>query len=106
MERRRILILCEPGLLAQGLRGLIEADDRFQVLQIVGDAPSAAKIIQELKPDVLLVDQDGSPQELGSLLECTARVILLRQDDNTIHVYRAEKHTQATLQDLYETLIA
>ncbi len=105
MERRRILILCEPGLLAQGLRSLLEVDGRFQVLQIVGDTSKAAELIRELRPDALLVEQNGFPLGLEALpLESDITVVLLRQNDNTIHVYRVEKHSQATLQDLYETL--
>ncbi len=109
METRRILILCEPGLLAQGLRSLLEADSRFQVLQVVGDARSASELIRELKPHVLVVQEDRFPLQLGErpetvTLESIPTVVLLRQNDNTIHIYRIEEHVQATLQDLYETL--
>ncbi len=109
METRRILILCEPGLLAQGLRSLLEADSRFQVMQIVGDARSASELIRELKPHVLVVQEDRFPLQLGErpetvTLESIPTVVLLRQNDNTIQVYRIEKHSQATLHDLYETL--
>ncbi len=110
METRRIMILGESGLLAQGLRSLLEADSRFQVLPVVGDTPSAAELIRELKPDALLIEQDRFPLGLGERaevlpLESVPTVVLLRQNDNTIHIYRIEKHVQATLQDLYETLI-
>ncbi len=109
METRRILILCEPGLFAQGLRSLLEADSRFQVLQVVEDAQSASELVRELKPHVLVVEGDRFPLQLGEqretvTLENIPTVILLRQNDNTIRVYRIEKHSQATLQDLYETL--
>jgi DNA-binding NarL/FixJ family response regulator len=111
VETRRILILCEPGLLAQGLSSLLEADSRFQVLQVVGDAPRAIELIRELKPHVLLVEGERFPLGLGDRpealpLECVPTVVLLRQNDNTIHIYRAETHTQTALPDLLETLTA
>ncbi len=110
METRRILILCEPGLLAQGLCSLLEADSRFQVLSVVGDARSASELIRDLEPHVLVVEADRFPLRLGErpetvTIESIPTLILLRQNDNTIQVYRIEKHVQTTLQDLYETLI-
>ncbi len=109
MEARRILILCEPGLLAQGLRSLLEADSRFQVFQVVGDARSTSELVREWKPHALLIEEDRFSLKLGEqpeplTIDNLPTVVLLRRNDNTIHVYRVERHVPTTLQDLYETL--
>ncbi len=111
MRTRRILILCAPGLLAQGLVRLLEAEPRLEVTTVATDGQPVARLIQEIQPDVLLVEEDqfrlmlGDPPESISL-DRAPLVISLGHNDNHIHICRIEQRALTALTELYEALAA
>ena len=52
----RILIADDHGVVAEGLKHLIEAQQDLQVVAIVGDGREAVRMAKETEPDVVLMD--------------------------------------------------
>src|SRR5713101_3759225 len=52
----RILIAEDHGVVAEGLKHLIEAQEDLQVVAIVGDGREAVRMAKETEPDVVLMD--------------------------------------------------
>jgi DNA-binding NarL/FixJ family response regulator len=52
----RILIADDHGVVAEGLKHLIEAQPDMQVIATVGDGREAVRIARESQPDVVLMD--------------------------------------------------
>lgn len=52
----RVLIADDQKLIRQGIRGLLELDDRIQVIGEAEDGEDALKQITALKPEILLLD--------------------------------------------------
>ncbi len=111
MRARRILILYEPGLLAQGLRSLLEADGRLEIISIVGDPRQAADLLREINPDALVVEGDKFPLGLGDppqpiQLDRVPLVISLAENENRMRIYHMEERASTELKELIEALVA
>jgi len=52
----KILIADDHGVVAEGLKHLIEAQSEFQVIAIVPDGREAVRVAKETAPDVVLMD--------------------------------------------------
>jgi RNA polymerase sigma factor (sigma-70 family) len=52
----RILIADDHGVVAEGLKHLIEADPELEVVAVVGDGREAVRLAKEAQPDVVLMD--------------------------------------------------
>jgi len=52
----KILIADDHGVVAEGLKHLIEAQSDLQVIAIVGDGREAVRVSREVQPDVVLMD--------------------------------------------------
>jgi two-component system, NarL family, response regulator NreC len=52
----RILIADDHGVVAEGLKHLVEAQQDMEVVAIVGDGREAVRVAKEIKPDVVLMD--------------------------------------------------
>lgn len=109
MEVRRVLILCEPGLLAQAMRTLLEADPRIEIVGVTADARRAGEIIRQAKPAAILVDADHfsfglSRSHRTIALEGTSALIALSQNDNLLHICRIEEKSLTAPQDLIDAL--
>ena len=52
----RILIADDHGVLAEGLKHLIEAQPDMQVVGTAGDGREAVRLAREAQPDVVLMD--------------------------------------------------
>ncbi len=91
----RVLIADDHGVVAEGLRGLIETQADMKVIALVGDGREAVRRATESSPDVVLMDI-GMPVLNGT--EATriirerrpqTRVIMLSAYSDPVHVYRA-----------------
>ena len=72
--RIRVVIVDDHPLFRQGLRQVIEADSRFQLSGEAGDGAAALQLIQEQKPDIVVLDPDTQDHnwqtmDLGRTLE-------------------------------------
>src|SRR5213595_836210 len=72
----RILIADDHGVVAEGLKHLIEAQPDLQVVAIVGDGREAVRMAKETSPDVVLMDL-SMPELNGA---DATRAILERDD--------------------------
>jgi DNA-binding NarL/FixJ family response regulator len=54
--RIKVLIVDDHPLFRQGLRQVIEADQRFQLVGEAGDGQQALELIEQLKPDLAVLD--------------------------------------------------
>jgi len=52
----RVVIVDDQPIFCRALRRVFESDPSFDVLGEASDAPSAMKLIRQLKPDILLLD--------------------------------------------------
>jgi DNA-binding NarL/FixJ family response regulator len=93
----RILIADDHGVVAEGLKHLVEAQEDLQVVAIVGDGREAVRVAKEVKPDVVLMDlsmpelngADATRAILERNSEC--RVIVLSMYAEREYVRRALK---------------
>jgi DNA-binding NarL/FixJ family response regulator len=93
----RILIADDHGVVAEGLKHLVEAQQDMEVVAIVGDGREAVRVAKEIKPDVVLMDlsmpelngADATRAILDKDGEC--RVIVLSMYVEREYVRRALK---------------
>jgi DNA-binding NarL/FixJ family response regulator len=52
----RILIADDHGVVAEGLKSLVEAESDMQVVGLVGDGREAVRLAREAQPDVVVMD--------------------------------------------------
>ncbi len=109
MGERRILLLCKPGLLAQGLRLVLEADSRIQIVEMAAAEHPLAVLLKQVLPDVLVVQQDRPTLMIGDWpealpLDRALLVVLLGQNENAMHLVRIEERTLTDPAELVEVL--
>jgi DNA-binding NarL/FixJ family response regulator len=109
VESHRVLILSEPGLLAQGMRSLLESDPRIEIVGVTADLKRAVEIIREVQPAVILVDADHIRISLGGVqttieLDWISTLIALSQNGNMAHVCRVEERSLSAAEDLIEAV--
>ncbi len=106
----RIFILSDHPLFGQGIESLIGQQTGLQTVGRASDIQQAMPQIQELRPDIVILDSSNWPsgpapvalpilaQELGT------RVIALNLDDNSMSIYRGERRIVKEVKDLLEAI--
>jgi DNA-binding NarL/FixJ family response regulator len=91
----RVLIADDHGIVAEGLRNLVEADPDMKVVGLVADGREAVRRAMEENPDVVVMDiampiLNGSEATRMIRQRCPqTRVIMLSMYSDPVHVYRA-----------------
>ena len=82
-DRIRVMVVDDHPVMRSGLRDVLEASGRFEVVGQAGDGEEAVRTVEELKPDVIVMDvimpnKDGidACREIMELLPDT-RVMML-----------------------------
>lgn len=110
MEARHVLILCEQGLLWRGIQSLLESDPRIKIIGITDDLARARALLEELKPDVLIVDQAHFPLSLGKsnpelALDPPPTLVTLHESENWIRIHHIQGHALSSPNELIEALV-
>ncbi|MDP3686867.1 MAG: response regulator transcription factor, partial [Sulfurimicrobium sp.] len=74
----RVLLVDDHTLFRKGLAELLERNEQISVAGVAGSAIEARKLLDELKPDVMVTDLHMQPDDGLSLLR------QLQQEGNTI----------------------
>jgi DNA-binding NarL/FixJ family response regulator len=91
----RVLIADDHGVVAEGLRKLVEAQVDMEVVALVEDGREAVRRAMEDAPDVVLMDiampvMNGNEATRIIRQRCPqTRVIMLSAYSDSVHVYRA-----------------
>jgi two-component system response regulator NreC len=91
----RVLIADDHGIVAEGLRKLVEAQADMQVIALVADGREAVRVAMEDRPDVVLMDiampsLNGNEATRIIRERCPqTQVIMLSAYSDSVHVYRA-----------------
>ena len=91
----RIFILYNSGLLAQGIRSLLEREKGARIVGFERNAPKALESVRTLKPDVLIVESGATRKGLGVLHGAVQdagihTVVTLSLQHNQATVYKCE----------------
>lgn len=109
---QRVFILSAHPLFGEGVEGLLQRIPGVQVVGCAGDLDEALARIEELTPDVVLLDT-GHPacppaSAVAHVLELEAcsevRVVGVNMEDNTICVYLGERKQLADVSDLLRAM--
>jgi DNA-binding NarL/FixJ family response regulator len=91
----RVLIADDHGVVADGLRSLVEAQADMEVIDLAVDGHEAVRRVTETRPDVVLMDiampvLNGTEATRIIRERCPqTRVIILSAYSDPVHVYRA-----------------
>jgi DNA-binding NarL/FixJ family response regulator len=107
---KRVLILSNGSLLAQGVDSLLDREPGVQVVGWETDLDEAICRIREIRPDVvILIDEDTSdclsPAALRLLREGGGiKIIGLNRQSNTLCIYCGEQRVVEEVADLMEAV--
>lgn len=95
--RRRVLIVDDQTILREGLRVLLESDERLEVIGAVEDGAEAVRLAGTLAPDLVLIDISmRNTDGLGAIREIKRRSSRTRALVLTVH--NGEEYVRAALQ--------
>ncbi len=109
MYSRRVLFLSKQILFAQAVRSLIEATGDLQVIGIEPCTEMTVARVQELHPDIIIVDDDDdTARTLHTLLDSASevRIVRLALNESVMQVYEGHRVMAQTANDLIKVLSA
>lgn len=108
MCAKRVLILSDQPLFAQGVRALIQANAAANVIGVEPCDENVATVVHALQPDLIILEdaQDPPPALFMSLLDVLPhlRLIRLSLDRNVMRVYEKQQLVANGAQDLVRVL--
>ncbi len=107
----RVLLAYHNPLFAHSIRIALQAAARIQLVGELEDWTRLEEEIERLGPDVVLVEEDegaATDAMLGALRaqETPWRVVALRLDETTMHIWSGTGKVLRKPQDLYAALLA
>lgn len=113
----RIVLLNDNRLFATALHARVDQDPRFEIVGLAADSDEAARLVDEVKPDIVLIDagvRGNDPLVATRLImggDATPRVVIMADPDDELDAVEAhDAGASAFLQkprsaaDLLETL--
>ena len=106
----RVLIASPNPILGQGLESWLRHQRGLNVVGWESDADRANACIQELKPDVVIVDTGRAEKTpLAALMRMLAdrsgsRIIGVNLEDNCVSIYGSQKHAIDCVEQLLEAI--
>lgn len=110
IQTRRVLILCEQGLLRSGIQSLLASDPRLTIIGITDNLEDARVLLQEFEPDALIVDQAHFPLSVHTAqsdlqLDPPPTLVTLDESDNRIRIHHIQERALSTPNELIEALV-
>jgi DNA-binding NarL/FixJ family response regulator len=110
VSMKRVFVLsCHP-LFGQGVELLLSQEAGLDIVGRETDLDRAIERIQELRPDVVIVDSNDSAYDLALVVmrilreRLPTRVIGLNLQENILCIYHGEQRVIKRLQDLVEAI--
>lgn len=109
MVQRRVLIISDHTLFAEGVRSLVEETDDLEVVDIVsGSGDVLVAEVERCRPDVIILD-DAADTRIGFFSQLVdvapgVRIILTSLEDSTVEVYDGRKVVAGKGQDLVDAV--
>lgn len=106
----RILIASPNPVLGQGLESWLRQHRDLDVVGWEADASKASDRMEELKPDVVVLDTGGTERTpLAALMRMLAdrpgsRIISVNLEDNCVSIYGSERHAIDCVEQLLEAI--
>jgi two-component system, NarL family, response regulator NreC len=97
MARIRVLLVDDHTLVRQGMRRMLEVDKEMEVVGECGDGASAIQLVDELKPDVTVMDlaipaPDGiEATRTITTADKSAKILILTMSTDDVAVRRSLK---------------
>lgn len=111
MAIRRIVVLYESSLLAQGLEAALREAEDTEVHGMDLDGPSVLKRLEALAPQAVVVDPTELPEgffaDILGLLQrgSLACVVSLRRGEDVVDILRRERAEVAKARDLMAAVV-
>jgi len=80
----RVCIVYEHSLFAHGIKRLLEPQKALRIIGMIERPALSGRDVRKLRPDVVIVEGNGSMAVMESLEGVTALAISLRGDEATI----------------------
>lgn len=110
IQTRRILILCEQGLLWRGIQSLLASDPRLTIVGITDNLEDARMLLKTLEPDALIVDQAHFPLSVHTAqsdlqFDPPPMLVTLDESDNRIRIHHIQERALNSPNELIEALV-
>ncbi len=105
MSVQRVLVLSEQPVVSQGLKLIIENAGSAEVA-IAHDEATAASLISELTPSIIVVDREDTEMDFDHPLlntEYPSKLVLLCPNDDRMIVY-SRQDAHYTLENLLDAI--
>lgn len=92
----RIVLLNDNRLFATALHARVNQDPRFEIVGLASDGAGAARLVEEIEPDVVLIDAglpDDDPVVATRLImrsAATPRVVIMADPDDELDAVEAQ----------------
>jgi DNA-binding NarL/FixJ family response regulator len=109
---RRVFILSSHALFSHGVESLLRQEPGLEIVGWETDVDRAIERIQELRPDVVIFDNNDLEVDFRLVVMrilkegLGTKVIGLNLGDNTICIYRGEQRVLKEVKDLVEAIEA
>jgi chemotaxis response regulator CheB len=107
---KHIFMVSRYALFGDLVEGLLGEHSDLEIVGRESDCEKAIERIRELRPDVVILDNDDPDSELSPLVahilgeRLATRVIGLNPQNNTICIYRGEQRRAQGVEDLVEAI--
>jgi DNA-binding NarL/FixJ family response regulator len=104
--KTRIFVISGHLMFSQGLESLLRKEAGLDIVGQETDFSRAITRIEELQPDVVILDSDDAAPKVASILGASSgvKVIRLSLQDNNLYVYQARQRITKSVVDLLEVI--
>ncbi|MBI2372195.1 MAG: hypothetical protein HYV08_18530 [Deltaproteobacteria bacterium] len=105
MARVRVIIHYQTALFASGLARLLQKAPGISIAGMMDDLPEAIRMVEELQPEVIVVEGGEGREEVVSCCEFlrrspNSRVVTLRLDQPTVRLCQCQELLVPDVRDL------